>query len=596
MIGRHIIQSTRERLGGYPWLSDLPAMLCLAVLVGVLGAFATIAFHEGMRLIQHLATGRSGSIVGVTQSLPWYGRLLFPTLGGAVAGTLLWLAARTPAGANSDYMEAVAIGDGRLPIRQGLLRSLSSLCTVASGGSIGREGAMVHLAALGASAIGRFGYFSTARLRLLVACGAAAGVASAYGAPIAGALFVAEIVLGAMTMQSFGPLLVAAASANMVMRLTGHYQTTYEIEGMPEIPVVQVMPFILLGVFTGLLAPQFLRFLDFFRTQFKRTGLPLPARLALGGLLLGLLFLVIPEVAGNGYSVVYSLLHTSWTWYAVVLILICKILATALTAGSGAVGGVFTPALFVGAAFGTLFGQVLAWAIPGMATETYIYTLVGMGSFLGAATSAPFMAILMIFEMTLSYQVVLPLMLASVVAYFVSRAVAEVAMYDVTIVRERDAQFRATLRQTLIRDLVRPADTVVATTAPVVDALQMFVDYPVKYLYVVDENNVYQGVIAQQDLTSLWLSQSDIRKKCAGDVLRLDFVKTLHPDMTLDQAQEYFVNFTGERLPVVSRDGVPDLLGVVYKSAVLEKFSALKKSMDASGEAMLDYQVSRRTR
>ncbi len=596
MIGRHTIQTTRERLGGYLWLSDLPAMLCWAALVGVLGAFATIAFHEAMRLIQHLATGESGSIVRVTQSLPWYGRLLFPTLGGVLAGSLLWLAAKAPAGANSDYMEAVAIGDGKLPMRQGLLRSLSSLCTVASGGSIGREGAMVHLAALGASAIGRFGYFSTARLRLLVACGAAAGVAAAYGAPIAGALFVAEIVLGAMTMQSFGPLLVAAASANMVMRLTGHYQTTYAMAGMPEIPVLQVMPFILLGIFTGLLAPQFLRFLDFSRTQFKRTHLPLPARLALGGLLLGMLFLVIPEVAGNGYSVVYSLLHTSWTWYAVVLILICKVLATALTVGSGAVGGVFTPALFVGAAFGTLFGQVLTWALPDMATDIYVYTLVGMGSFLGAAASAPFMAILMIFEMTLSYQLVLPLMLASVVAYFVSRAVAEVAMYDVTIVRERDARFRATLRQTLIQDLVRPADTVVATTAPVANALQMFVDYPVKYLYVVDEYNVYQGVIAQQDLTSLWLSQSDIGQKCAGDVLRLDFVKTLHPDMTLDQAQEYFVNFAGERLPVVSAEGPSILLGVVYKSAVLEKYSALKKSMDASGEAMLDYRVSRRTR
>lgn len=594
MIG-HTIQAVRQRLAGYPWLSGLPAMLCWAALAGVLGAFATIVFHEGMRLVQRLVTGDSGSIVGVTRALPWYGRLLFPAFGGLAAGMLLWLASKAKAGNNSDYMEAVAIGDGRLSIRQGMLRSLSSLCSVASGGSIGREGAMVHLAALSASAIGRFTYFSTSRLRLLVACGAAAGVAAAYGAPIAGALFVAEIVLGTMSMQSFGPLVVAAASANIVMRMTGHYQTTYAMTNMPEIPGVEVLPFIMLGVLTGLAAPMFLKFMDFFRNMFKRTGLPLPARLALGGALLGVLLIAMPEVAGNGYSVVYSLLHTSWTWYAVVIILACKVLATALTVGSGAVGGVFTPALFVGAAFGTLFGQMLGYFWPGMSAEIYMYTLVGMGSFLGAATSAPLMAILMIFEMTLSYQIVLPLMLACVVAYFISRAVAEVAMYDVTVVRDRDVLLRQKLRHTVLDELLRPADTVIATTAPVRDALKMFMEYPVKYLYVVDENNVFQGVIAQQDLTSLLLSQTDAQQKLAGEVLRRDFVKTLHPGMTLDQAQDFFVQFQGERLPVVSRDE-SKLLGVVYKSSMLEKYSAIKKSLDASGESMLDFGAIRRPR
>lgn len=577
------VQSVRKRLAGYSWLSDLPAMLCWAALAGVIGAFATIGFHRAMYLVQHLATGQSGSIVGVMQSLPWYGRLLFPLLGGVAAGTLLWVSQKLKGGAHSDYMEAVAIGDGRLSIGQGLLRSLSSLFTVASGGSIGREGAMVHLASLGASTIGRFTSFSTTRLRLLVACGAAAGVASAYGTPIAGALFVAEIVIGTMSMQSFGPLLVAAASANIVMRMTGHYQTTYMMVDMPQIPGIEVLPFVLLGALAGIGAPLFLKFLDFSRQQFKRSQLPLPIRLGVGGLLVGLLLLVMPEVAGNGYSVVSSLLHTPWTWYAVVLILICKVLATALTVGSGAVGGVFTPALFVGAALGTLYGQVVAVFWPDMVAPVYMYTLVGMGSFLGAASSAPIMALLMIFEMTLSYQIVLPLMLACVVAYFVSRAVAEVAMYEVTVARDRSALLRYQLRRTLIEQLVRPADTVVAAKAPVREALQMFLEYPVRYLYVVDERNVYQGAIAQQDLTSLLLSNTDIEQKQAGEVLRRDYVKTLHPDMTLDQAQEYFVQFRGERLPVVSRGEDPHLLGVVYKSAVLETYSALKKSMDASG-------------
>src|SRR5690606_27478123 len=166
---------------------------------------------------------------------------------------------------------------------------------------------------------------------------------------------------------------------------------------------------------------------------------------------------------------------------------------------------------------------------------------------------------------------------------------------DVTVARERDALLRYQLRHTVIAQLVRPANTVVATSAPVSDALQMFLEYPVKYLYVVDEGNVFQGVIAQQDLTRLLLSQGEVQQMAAGEVLRLNFVKTLHPDMTLDEAQDYFVQFEGERLPVVTRDDAPRLLGVVYKSALLEKYSAIKKSLDASADALLDAPVTRRT-
>lgn len=589
------VVAVRERLQGSLWLSDLPAMLGWAALVGVLGAGTTIGFHAGIHFLQNLATGNSGSIVQVIGGLPWYGRLLFPVVGGVAAGGLQWAASKVKVASNaSDYMEAVAIGDGRLSIRRGLLRSLSSLATVASGGSIGREGAMVHLSSLSASTIGRLTYFNTARLRLLVACGASAGVAAAYGAPIAGALFVAEIILGTMTMQSFGPLLIAAASANITMRATGHYQTTYAMGDVPQLEPAEILLFIVLGVLVGVVAPQFLKLLALSRKLFKATRLPLTARLALGGLLLGLLLTQMPVVAGNGYSVVYSLLHSQWTWTAVVLILVSKVLATALTVGSGAIGGVFTPSLFVGAAFGTLFAQVIAFFLPHLATHPHLFTLVGMGAFLGAATSAPLMAILMIFEMTLSYQIVLPLILACVVAYFVSRRTARIAMYDVTLARDRDLRLRHELRHTALSDLIRPPETVISTDAPVRDALQMFIEYPVNYIYVVDEEDVYQGVIVQQDLTTLLLNDRDAQKKLASEVLRFNHVKVLHPDMTIDDAQAHFVQFEDERLPVVGRGERPKLLGVVYKSSLLEKFFALKKSMDASGEAMLDVEVNRR--
>ncbi len=590
------MQHLRRRIAGYPWLSDLPAMLAWALVVGVCAAFTTIGFHQGMRLIQHLATGREGAIVGVITSLPWYGRLLFPALGGVIAGTLLWAAARLSTGRGADYMEAVAIGDGRLSLGHGLLRSGSSLFTVASGGSIGREGAMVHLGAMAASAIGRFARFSTLRLRLLVACGAAAGVAAAYGAPLAGALFVAEIILGSMAMQSLGPLLLAAAAANLTMRMTGHYHTNYAMDGLVSPEGLALLPFLLLGLLSGLAAPVFLKVLAWVRGLFRRSGLALPWRLGLGGALLGLVLIWHPEVAGNGYSVVSSLLHDPWSWQMVVLVLVLKVLATALTVGSGAIGGVFTPSLFVGAAFGTLLGLLLGWLWPGLGVPLAMFTLVGMGSFLGAATSAPLMALLMIFEMSLSYQIVLPLMLACVVAHFVARAVAEVAMYDVTLARARDEQMREQLRHTTLDALIRPATTLVRPTDSVAQVMEMFVEYPVRSIYVVDEDNVYQGAIARQDLTRLMLNDSSAPDRPAAEVLRLDYVRTLHKDMTLDRAKDYFMQFSGERLPVVSREATPRLLGVVYKSSVLEKYSGLRRTLDLGGQAFVSARAPRRPR
>lgn len=584
------LRFTRQRVRKWHWLSDTPAMLCWAVVMGVLGALVVMLFYESIYVIQYVVTGHAGRITEVARSMSWPMRLAFPTAGGLVAGLLLWLAGRKKATTASDYMEAVAIGDGRMSIRQGLLRSLSSLFTVASGGAIGREGAMIHISSLAASLFGRFIYVKPERLRLLVACGAAAGVAAAYGAPLAGAIFVAEIVLGVMSIQTLGPLLVAAATANVTMRMTGSYQAPYEMVNVPVVGGLDLVAFVLLGLLIGVVAPGFLKLLSQVKQAFVRTGMPLVVRLTVGGFILGLLLILVPEVAGNGYSVVYSFLHEYWAWYAVVAILLAKVLAVSITVGSGAIGGVFTPALFVGAAFGTLFGQVVHMVLPAHGVDTYIYTLVGMGAFLGAATSAPLMAILMLFEMTLSYQLVLPLIIASVIAYFLSRTLAEVSMYDVTLARERDQLLRFTLRNTRLSELVRPTDTVLTPEATVGDALDMFLDYPVRYIYVVDENNHYLGAIAQPELMRLLINHNDAQEQSIGEVLKLEYVKVLTPDMNLDDAQEHFVDFEGERLPVVRSTVEPRLLGVVYKSALLEKYSALKRSLDASSEALVNLQ------
>jgi chloride channel protein, CIC family len=565
----------RVRLQALFRFSESHSMLLWACAAGFMGALATIGFREGINLVQWLLVGDTGSLVEIATRLPWTVRLVLPAAGGVVAGLFLLLARRFADGKpESDYMEAITIGEGRIPVRQSLVRSLSSLCTIASGGSIGREGSMVHLAALSASVIGQLRRVDPPRLRLLVACGAAAGITSAYNAPIAGAFFVTEIVLGSIAMESFGPVVVASVVANITMRSLPGYHPAYEMPAFPAIFGAESLLFVLLGILAGVLAPAFLRLLDLAKRVFYRTRWPLPIRLGVGGLGVGALSIYAPQVWGNGYSVVNSILHSPWTWTALLSVLIFKVAATALTAGSGAVGGVFTPTLFVGATIGAIFGIGVHTLWPHGTSAPFAYAIVGMGAFLAAATSAPLMAILMIFEMTLSYEVVLPLMLACVVAYFIARSQGETSMYQVMVTRNRTLQERERLRATQMRELIRPADTVLQDTARFSEITRVFLEYPVKYIYVVDTDNRFRGVVALQDVTSVLLHKQDTDAISAGDLLRSKF-DYLTPDMSLGQGFQHFMMHQGERLPVIESDAHPVLLGVVYKSSLLDAYGRI---------------------
>lgn len=559
-------------------VSENHSMLLWGALAGFVGALATIAFRECISLVQLLLTGHSGSFVEIAKGLPWYMRVLLPTLGGVVAGLFLVWAKRVPAGAGGDYMEAVAIGDGAIPVRNTILRSLSSLATIGSGGSIGREGPMVQLAALCASLVGKFSHFPASRLRLLVACGAAAGITSAYNSPIAGAFFIAEIVLGSLVMESFGPIVVASVVANITMRELPGYRPAYEMPFFPEVAGGEVLLFVVLGALAGVLAPQFLRLLELGRAAFGKLRLPLPVRLALGGLLVGLISVRAPEVWGNGYDLVNSLLHTDWMWQAVLAVLLWKILATMVTVGSGAVGGIFTPVLFVGAAVGLLFGSAAQAWLPWHVSQPFAYAMVGMGAFLAAAANAPLMAMLMIFEMTLSYQVVLPLMLSCVLAYVVARGLEGRSMYDITLKRHRDAEERLRLRGTHMSELIRPAETVLQADASLEQVSALFLKYPVKYVYVVDEGGRYLGVVALQDITSWLLDKKEPGGRMAGDFLRPHFLHEVTPDMSLGEAMQLFLDHQGERLPVIASADDPRLLGVVFKSSLLDAYFRLDRS------------------
>jgi chloride channel protein, CIC family len=542
--------------------SEWQKTLVFAAVIGVMGALATMGFRQCVLLAEQLMFGRSDGLVRIAEGLVWWQRAAVPALGGVVAGLLLMGSRRLgSARAGGDYMEAISLGSGDLPVRVSLARALSSAATVATGGAIGREGPMVQLAALTGSLLGRWRNAPVPRRRLMVACGAAAGVATAYSAPIAGALFVAEIVLQSVAIESLGPLLVAAVTANLTLTALLGFTPVYHMPNFVLPHGSTTLLLAALGLVGGLVAPAYLGLLDRAHGLFRGWAAPTWLKLGAGGLAVGLISIASPAVWGNGYSVVDSILQGGWAWDALLAILALKLLAVAATTGSGAVGGIFTPTLFMGAVTGALFGTAMEWLWPGVLPMP-ASVAVGMGAFLAACTHAPLMSVLMIFEMTENYGVVVPLMLACVVGFFISRALRPESIYSAA---------RATLpdpKLAIAADFLRTGSATVRVGQGLREIEEVFLRHRWQHVYVLDAGGKFTGAISLYDMAPLLRDAGD-RTGWPGQLVRADYPRVY--DVTPSwQVLESFAAHAGERLPVLDSQG--RLLGHVTKTDLVLMF------------------------
>ena len=564
-----------RRLKWWVWVSevirpsDLQVTVVWAGLIGFGGALTSIGFRYATSELHKLITGSATpGLVESFMGLSWWARLTIPALGGLLAGLVLFFGMRWRGGVTTaDYMEAVVLGDGKISTRRSLVKCLSAMFTIASGGSIGREGPLVQLSSLVASAAGRWRHWSTPRLRLLVGCGAAAGIASAYNAPIAGALFVAEIVLGSVAMEFFGPLVFSSVIATLTVRGFIGSDPIYAIPHFQLNSNWEILPYLLLGLFAGAAAPWFLRLLRASERLAGRVPVPVFLKMLVGGLIVGTLAVFHPEVCGNGYSTVNTILAGSRTWQIVAVILVFKVIATAATFGSGAVGGVFTPTLFVGASLGYLFGIAAGHVPLGLTSNPSAFALVGMGAFLAATTHAPVMAIIMIFELTLDYQIILPLMLACVTGYYTSVSFEKRSIYSEALKRKGAGDYRHQLAELHVRDLLKPDPLTVSPTARFAEIGEKFISNRFNYLYVTEDGR-FIGAISLHDIKTYLNAPELAELVIAGDIVREDF-PVIPPSASLSEALDCFARHLGERLPVVSSTDSNRLIGSLSKTDVI---------------------------
>ena len=405
--------------------------LCLVALGASLFA---VAFRSSLTLFYQVAY-EADNVVAAISRLPAWMRLAGPACGGAVAGLISRLRP-VPAQGVSNVMEAVALGNVRLSLRATASRVLASWSAIAAGMSIGREGPLIEFGGSLGATFGRVLGVSLDRTRVLVAAGTAAGFAAAYNTPFAAVLFVFETILGIAAPEALLPTMAATVVATTLTRaMVGggpiYGQRAFRLESPADL-----LSFAVLGVFAALAALAFKRALALLENWFERHPMPQPFRATLGGLLVGMIALWLPAVAGNGYEPLNLILDQQLVLQTVVVLAVAKVVATSGSVASGVPGGIFTPMLLVGAALGTLWAHVVAFLPLSSMPSAGSYALVGMAATTAASIHAPLTAAVLVFELSGDYPIVLPLLLATVVATWISRSLRSDSVYEAELRRK----------------------------------------------------------------------------------------------------------------------------------------------------------------
>ena len=586
--------------------------LVLAAVIGIFGGLVNLAFYQLVVLIQLIVFQKSGDSAVLAQDLSAFFRILVPTLGGILAGMVLLLRSHLSGIQKpTNVLEVVAVGDGRIGMRSTLVNAWSSLLSIGTGASIGREGAITQLTATFASKWGQFHQWQPYRLRLMVACGAAAGLAAAYNAPIAGALFAALVLVGNFSMNLFAPLVMASVVATMVSRFWFGIEPWYElpesIDYGQAARLSQMGWFLILGIISGAGGAFFLKSIQNAQSATDKYAWPSWAKLGLAGLVVGLIALVFPGVWGNGYEITNQILHAdssetgftgliqgsvlsdlqAWQISVVVLagLLVAKFVATVCTVGAGTVGGVFTPTLFLGAGLGAAFGQALGLFDFADETPTVAFALVGMGSVLAATTRSPLLAMILIFEISLKYELMPPLMIGCVVATLVSQKLHKASVYSAPLHRrglvvDQESRRMGSATDRCIGDVMVGPTSPIKETASLPEISEIFLRSPRNYLPVLSVDKRLVGVISLQDLKAHLNAGDELRAVIALDLMRPPET-FLTPNRRLMEALPEIMGSEMEMIPVVNSNREMRLVGSVSRS---ETLGLMSEAIARSGE------------
>ncbi len=572
----HLINRLRRRMRVRAARSNLPEHsieVVMAVFVGLLGAGGAVVFRRLLDFATHLFSQDLGGALSAYS--PWH--LLVPVLVGAliVGPFVAWAGRDVEASGVPELQEAAALRDGRIRPLRWLPKAIASLLTIGSGGSAGREGPIAFIGASLAADLGRLFPAGERRRKLLFACGAAAGVAATFNAPLAGAFFALEVVLGTWGAETFAPVVVSAVVSSAVGRHVFGTAPAFDVPDYSLVTFAELPLFAVLGLLTAGVGVLFILALYAVRDLWDRFNWPRAWRLAPAALLVGLLGVWQPGVMGLGYDTISNTLQGDLPGIGLLLLLAAgKIVATSLTLGSGGSGGIFAPSLFIGAMIGGAGGRIVDSVVASHLTSEGAYALVGMGGVYAAVSHAPITAVLTIFELTGDYLMILPLMLACGISTIVARHIKATSIYNLKLLRRgvhlelgRDVTL---LNEIHVRDAMTTDLVVINPNAPAGEAMDLTRETTHHGFPLVDEDGVLHGIVTADDL----------REAAAED--RLDEPVTsvathrlvvAFPEDTLNEALRKLGMHHVGRVPVVSPEDHSKILGIITDKDIVSAYN-----------------------
>jgi CIC family chloride channel protein len=511
----------------------------------------------------------------------WVGILavvFIPMLGGLLAGPIIDKFAKEAKGHGvPEVMKAIALRGGRIAPQVVIIKALASAACIGSGGSAGREGPIVQIGSAIGSVVGQLFRLSDQRIRNLVACGAAAGIAAVFNAPIAGTIFAMEVILGEFTTAYFGSVVICAVAASITSRQFLGDNPAFRVPSYTLMSPWELLFYAILGFLAAIVAWLFVTTLYWFEDLFDNWQFPSALKPAAGGLLLGILALFTPQVMGSGLEFIEQAIRgdLSVAWQFMALLVLAKILATGFTLGSGNSGGIFAPSLFMGATLGGAFGGPLHQLLPAITAQPGAYALVGMAAVFAAATHAPITAIMTVFEMSGDYRLILPLMLATVISTLISERLRADNIYTLKL-RRRGINLQAgrvadIMQGITVQDAMERQFITVPATMPIGDLLAEFKKSNRRGLPVVDHQNNLAGIVTVQDLDRAF--EQGVSGDMPIQTIATTDLLVAYPNETLADALRRLNTRDIERLPVVSRNNPRQIIGLIRRRDIIRAYN-----------------------
>jgi len=555
----------------------------LAVLVGVIAGFGAVVFRWLISSFQSLFFGQGANLLGF---LGDYYVILLPAVGGLLVGLLVYFGAREAKGHGvPEVMEAVAIRGGRIRPRVAVVKSLASSICIGSGGSVGREGPIVQIGSSAGSAIGQWLRLPDDWIRILVACGAAGGISATFNTPVGGTFFALEIILGRFMTPKLGFVVISSVIADIISNIFLGNQASFGIVSYGIVSYWEILGYVVLGILAGLAAFIFMRLLYKCEDLFNALKIPEYVKPAIGGIGVGLIGLYSYDLFGVGYGDVYWVSQMSIdhaltgdiVLQTLLVLVVLKIVATSLTLGSGGSGGVFAPSLFIGAMLGGAFGKVAYALFPAAVAPSGAYALVGMAAVFAGGARAPITAIIMLFEMTRDFKIVLPLMIAVVISTLITRALSRETIYTLKLAR-RGIHVHQMLEASPFRR-IRVAEVMtrnfpsVPVKMSVTDLMDRFQKTGHHGFPVVDEKGNFRGMVTLSDVQSA-TSRNNFSDLSVGDIASTSVI-VAYPDQSIHDALAKLGDLEVGRIPVVDRKNPKRLLGCLRRQDIIKAYLKL---------------------